>query len=239
MAGAPMSTVAAPNCEKSAAKFVAAPPNFDGLARLYRWMEWLSFGPFLWWCRCAFLGEMRDRCRALIFGDGDGRFTARLLRENPGVDIEAVDASAAMLAALLRRVGSDAARVQTSCLDARDWQPASVSHDLIVTHFFLDCLTSREVQSLAVRVRDSADPCALWVVSEFAVPASHFGRWIALPVVSTLYCAFGVLTGLRQRQLPDHRDALRSAGFNLLREKRWLGGLLVSELWSAESFPGQ
>lgn len=207
--------------------------NFDRLAAVYRWMEWLSFGPVLWWCRCAFLGEMRDRRRALIFGDGDGRFTARLLGENPGMQIETIDASPAMLAALLRRARANAVRVQTACLDARDWQPGSAFHDLIVTHFFLDCLSSREVQSLAVRVRESAQPHAIWVVSEFVVSESRFGRWIAQPVVSTLYRAFGVLTGLRQRRLPGHREAMRAAGFHLLREKRWLAGLLVSELWSA------
>jgi Methyltransferase domain len=216
-----------------AAESVAAPPNFDSLARLYRWMEWLSFGPLLWWCRNAFLSEMRDRHRALIFGDGDGRFTARLLRENPRVHIEAIDASPAMLAALLRRAGNHASRVRATCLDARTWQPTHLSHDLIVTHFFLDCLSSSEVQSLATRIRDSADPHALWVVSEFAIPASCFGRWVARPIVSALYWAFGVLTGLRQRRLPNHREALRAGGFSLHREKRWLAGLLVSELWTA------
>jgi ubiquinone/menaquinone biosynthesis C-methylase UbiE len=230
-----MSTTLVPDGLERCAGSCDAPPNFDRMARIYRWMEWLSFGPILWWCRCAFLGEMRGCRRALIFGDGDGRFTARLLRENPDVDIEAIDASPAMLEALVRRAGLHAPRVRTACQDARNWQPGTASHDLIVTHFFLDCLTSGEVQSLAVRVRASAAPDARWVISEFAVPASsRFGRWVARPVVSLLYWAFGVLTGLRQRRLPDHREALRAAGFRLLREKRWLCGLLVSQLWAPE-----
>lgn len=206
-------------------------PNFDRLAPLYRWMEWLSFGPFLWWCRCAFLGEMKGCRRALVFGDGDGRFTARLLRENAGVKVEAIDASPAMLDALLRRAGCHAVRVRTASMDAREWQPATAC-DLIVTHFFLDCLSSGEVQSLVARVRTAAEPGALWIVSEFATPESPFGRWIARPIVSGLYRAFGILTGLRQRRLPDHRAGLRAAGFTLLREKRWLAGLLVSEVWT-------
>src|ERR1700738_3284338 len=86
-------------------------PNFDRLAGAYRWMEAFSFGPWLWRCRCAFLGEMRTARRALVLGDADGRFTSRVLGENPVVRIDAVDISPAMLGALLRRAGQHADRV--------------------------------------------------------------------------------------------------------------------------------
>lgn len=211
-----------------------AAPNFNRLARLYRWMEVASFGPWLWWCRCAYLGSLADCRRALVLGDGDGRFTARLLRVHPEIHVDAVDASSAMLASLLHRAGPHAARVRTWRTDARNFQPPDPPYDLIVTHFFLDCLTTAEVQSLAVTLRTVASPAALWVVSEFAVPASRFGRLVARPLVGLLYRAFGVLTGLRLRALPDYRAALLQTGFAIRGQRKWLGGLLVSELWSAE-----
>lgn len=207
-------------------------PNFDRLARIYRWMEWASFGPFLWWCRCAFLGEMRTRGHALVMGDGDGRFTARLLEENRSIRIDAVDASATMLRALERRAGRHAVRVRTVCGDARELAPAA-QYDLIVTHFFLDCLTTEEVASLAERVRGWFSEDAIWVVSEFSIPEGRLGGAIARAVVGGLYWAFGWLTGLRQRRLPDHASALRAAGFELGTRRTWLGGLLGSELWRA------
>ena len=162
---------------------MSAPPNFNRLARIYRWMELASFGPWLWWCRCTFLDSLPGCRRALVIGDGDGRFTARLLRANPAVQIDAVDASTAMLASLLRRAGSDTYRVRTYCADARQWQP----------------------------------------------------------LVWCLYWAFGHLTGLTLRELPDHRTALRQSGFALQKHRTRLGGLLVSELWSvnAASTPAQ
>lgn len=207
-------------------------PNFDGLARLYRWMEYATFGPWLWRCRCFFLPALRGRRRALVLGDGDGRFTARLLAANSSIGVEAVDASASMLGALLRRAGRHGARVSTHCADVRCWQSDSPPYDLIVTHFFLDCLTTQEVRNLAERLRGSIEPSALWVVSEFAAPQNRFGRIVARPVISLLYAAFGLLTGLKVRTLPDHSAALRDAGFTLEQRRRWLGGLLVSELWS-------
>lgn len=147
-----------------------APANFDRLAGIYRWMEWASFGPWLGRCRRAFLPEMATARRALVLGDGDGRFTAALLAANPAVVVDAVDASPAMLHALEQRSGSHAARLRTLVADARRWTPQAAGYDLVATHFFLDCLTTDEVKALAARIRPELASEAAWVISEFAEP---------------------------------------------------------------------
>jgi SAM-dependent methyltransferase len=226
----------APRCDPGRSHGPAA--NFDRVARAYRWMEWFSFGPLLWQCRCAFLAHMQSARSALILGDGDGRFTARLLSTNNAVRIDAIDASPAMLRALTLRTAANSARLRTFRLDARDlrgWRAAepetAAQYDLIVTHFFLDCLTTEEARALAEEVASSAAPGAVWVVSEFAVPQGWFGRLVAQPAIALLYAVFGLLTGLSVRRLPDHAEALRSAGFVPICKKPRLCGLLVSELW--------
>lgn len=216
---------------------MSTPPNFNGLARAYRWMEWLSFGPCLWRCRCAFLDNMTSSRAALVLGDGDGRFTARLLEENQTILIDAVDASPSMLARLIQNAGRNSARVRIHPADARSWEPTDADFDLIVSHFFLDCLTTDEVAALATKLRPCVTDHAQWVVSEFAIPDRGFVRLAALLVVASLYLAFGLLTGLKVRRLPSHRDALKQAGFFLASEHQWLGGLLVSELWTANQGP--
>lgn len=212
---------------------MSAPPNFDRLARAYRWMEAATFGPLLMQTRCAFLDAMAGRRRALILGDGDGRFTARLLAVNDAVEVDAVDASAAMLAELKRNAGAHAGRVRTHAADARLWQPPRTDYDLVVTHFFLDCMTDAETAALAARLRGACTPDALWIVSEFAIPHGAFGALVARPLVALLYAAFGVMTGLDTRRLPDHRAALENAGFTLVKTATLLHGLLRSELWRA------
>jgi hypothetical protein len=242
---------------------MSLPPNFNRLAAVYRWMEWASFGPWLGWCRCAFLPQVTASRSAIVLGDGDGRFTARLLAANPLVQIDAIDASSAMLTALVRRAGPHSTRVHTCLADARTWHPtngtgfspyinttkatgalapegfiprdSTPAYDLFVTHFFLDCLTTGEVQSLATNLRRAASPSAIWLVSEFAIPPTLFGRVVARPLVSALYAAFALLTGLAIRTLPDHSSALRQSGFTLHKRRTWLAGLLVSELWSASA----
>ncbi|HUB30597.1 MAG TPA: class I SAM-dependent methyltransferase [Terracidiphilus sp.] len=206
--------------------------NFDGLAGVYRWMERLTFGRALERCRCAFVDEMLGARSALVIGDGDGRFAARLLEKNPHVVVDAIDASGAMLDALVRSAGAHAGRVRTEVADARTWA-ARGTYDVIATHFFLDCLTTEEVRELACRLRECAGPSTCWIVSEFAIPEGWFGWMIAKPLVWFLYLAFKVLTGVHPWQLPDHRLALRDAGFVLARERQWRRGLLVSERWVA------
>jgi hypothetical protein len=196
-------------------------------------MEFVSFGPWLMLCRCAFLNECCAARRALALGDGDGRFTVRLLRKNSTIQIDAVDASSAMLEALVYQAGPDSTRVHAFHADVRRWHPENRTYDLIVSHFFLDCLTLVEVQSLAATLAHAVSPGSLWIVSEFAIPANWFGWLVARPAIWTLYRAFGWLTGLQVRSLPDHSLALRQAGFILQKRRRWLGGLLISELWSA------
>lgn len=207
------------------------PPNLNPLASLYRWMEWFTFGPALDRCRRAFLPQLLASRRALALGDGDGRFTARLLHANRQVRIDVVDASSAMLRLLLRRTGPHAARVRAHCADARLWQPGSETFDLVYAHFFLDFLTPGEVRALARRLRPAVSPSALWVVSEFVIPPTLFGRLVARPVVAALYRAFGLLTGLKVRRLPNHPRALARSGFTLASRRTFLCGLLSSELW--------
>jgi hypothetical protein len=211
--------------------FPSPPANFDRLARVYRWLEWCTFGSILGQCRRAFLVEMKNRRAALVIGDGDGRFTTQLLRQSPLIAVEAVDASDAMLHRLMQRAGLNAGRVHTHLADARQLRLATRKFDLVATHFFLDCLTTVEVESLATRLRQSMTSDAVWAISDFAIPDNWFGRLIARPIVTVLYFAFRFLTGLTIRELPLHREALQRAGFILTRQRKRVFCLLVSELW--------
>jgi ubiquinone/menaquinone biosynthesis C-methylase UbiE len=211
---------------------VKAAPDFDRLAKPYRWLEYLTFGPFLQRARTYFLPSFSNCRSALVLGDGDGRFAARLLQSNPRIRVHAVDVSPRMLDALLRSAGTNANRITTEVADLRTWQPqSSERYDLIATHFSLDCLTTSEVGALARGLRTVATHDAVWAISDFHVPRNRFGRWLAAPLIASLYRAFRVLAGLRVMTLPDHAQALTHCGWKLDAERLHLGGLLISQLW--------
>ena len=205
--------------------------NFDRIAKAYRWMEYASLGPVLERVRWWFLdkGRLSGCRRALVLGDGDGRFTARLLATNEQVRVTAVDLSGEMLSLLRRRCAGSAGRLSTVRMDARNYTPESPL-DLIVTHFFLDCLTNDEVRGVVQRVRLAAGPGAFWLVSEFRIPAGVL-RMPSRLFLRGLYGAFRVLTGLRVTRLPEYGRALRECGFVMRQTEFFLGGLLVTELW--------
>ena len=90
-------------------------PNFDRVARVYRWAEYLSLGPLLQRTRTHFLPQLATSKRAFVLGDGDGRFLCKLLAQNKDLYATTVDSSAQMLALLRARCGSAREIGRASC----------------------------------------------------------------------------------------------------------------------------
>lgn len=188
--------------------------------------------------RCRLYHLRNSACahwtRALVLGDGDGRFLARLLAVCPAITAGAVDASPAMLRLLRARVARQGAehRLTTVCADVRTFTPSQYGYDLVATHFFLDCLTEAETESLITRLRPFLAPGARWVVSEFQVPSgSPLRAAFARALIAGLYAAFRLLTGLQTRRIPPWRTLLLRSGFVPEASQSFLGGLLVTEIW--------
>ncbi len=207
--------------------------NFDRIAKPYRWLEFLTFGNTLEKTRLHYLADLRHSRKALILGDGDGRFTAALLTTNPHINVLAIDASATMLQLLRHRceaaIPNAAHRLRTEQTDARTLQLAE-NYDLIVTHFFLDCLTQPELDALVSRIAKHMQPGALWLVSDFRIPA-NLAKLPAKLLIRALYLGFRLLANLRTTHLPDHATPLRQSGLTRIAVNHRLVGILTTELW--------
>jgi SAM-dependent methyltransferase len=208
--------------------------NFDRVAGIYRWAEYLALGRILESVRTHWLASLRDCRQALVLGDGDGRFLAALLAQEPQLHATAVDTSAQMLALLTARCRHAAAdanqRLTTLHASALTVTPPPGT-DLIVTHFFLDCLLQSELDELAARLHDATAPGTLWLVSDFALPQRPWLRLGAALYIRALYLAFRILTGLRVQQLPQINLSLPQHGFERIARHERLGGMLFTELW--------
>ena len=207
-------------------------PQFDRVARIYRWAEYLTLGPLLRRMREQFLPALGDSTDVLALGDGDGRFTAALLRRVPDCRVHAVDSSAAMLRLLESRCERDGTMTRLALQQASVLEiQASPTCDLIATHFLLDCLSQGDVEELSRRLAGQVAPRCRWVLSEFGVPTGHFLGRVGAAYIQCLYLAFRLLTGLRVQQLPNPQRALQLAGFVRLARVERLRGLLYAELW--------
>lgn len=210
--------------------------NFDRIARSYALLEKLTFGNALANCRFRFFDQIQSARKALVIGDGDGRFVAAMLAQNQHLSVDSVDISAEMLR--LQSLRSDQSqRLTLHQADARCFTPPSEGYDLIVTHFFLDCLTQPELDCLVKRLNAHTICNARWLLSEFAIPQRGVARLIGRVLVPALYLVFRILTGLRVAQIPDHAPAFQAAGFLRLESHAALGGILRSELW--QRAPGE
>jgi ubiquinone/menaquinone biosynthesis C-methylase UbiE len=205
--------------------------NFDRIARPYRALEYLTLGKKLEQTRFHFLPQLASARNALVLGDGDGRFLAKLLAENRTIEATAVDGSATMLALLRRRCSAFTRRLKTIQTDALVFKPEpGVSYDLVVSHFFLDCFTAEELDRLLQNLLPALKDGTQWLISDFQIPQSKL-HLPALVLVRSLYLAFRLLTGLRVTKLPDYAACLLRAGFECKDRKMFFSGILSTELW--------
>jgi ubiquinone/menaquinone biosynthesis C-methylase UbiE len=206
--------------------------NCDRIARWYRWLEYAAFGKRLELCRNQYRHLVAGARRVLMLGEGDGRFLKAFTAINACSDIDYVDASGAMLA-IARSRFSHAEKawgrtVRFFRLDVRQQALPDTSYDLIVTHFFLDCLSSQEVRQIISRVASSAAPHARWLISEFRQPNHGTWKYATICVLHVLYAFFRWTGGLETQTLPCYRTALTSSGFVLEREKIFLLSLDIA-----------
>jgi ubiquinone/menaquinone biosynthesis C-methylase UbiE len=201
--------------------------NADRIARLYRWIEYATFGNTLQQRRTAFLTEVADARRVLVLGDGDGRFLEKLVKQNSRAHVDYVDLSGRMLDLARARAGTG--RISYHQADALEIALPERGYDLIVTHFFLDCFDEAGAARLVERVSRAVCPHSRWLISEF-----RESSWWAAVWLRVMYAFFGIATGLDTRRLIYHPPLLARHGFRMMRTESAWRGLVTSELWALE-----
>ncbi|MGI8431706.1 MAG: class I SAM-dependent methyltransferase [Chthoniobacterales bacterium] len=203
--------------------------SFDRVAPFYRRLETLVFGRQLQEARVAFLRELKTPRRALVVGEGNGRFLAELRRAQPELPIECLDASARMLALARARVGDSFVQYLHADLRAAAFPPAR--YDLVVTHFFLDCFTEKSLQEVVEKLSASATADATWLIADFHEPPRGWRRACGRILMATMYRFFRVVAGIEASRLVDYTPFLRKVGFRLTSEAVFAHGLLRSQSW--------
>jgi ubiquinone/menaquinone biosynthesis C-methylase UbiE len=176
------------------------------------------------------LPHVRECRRALVLGDGNGRFLAELLASNPRVEVDAIDVSPVMTEIARRRIGNSP-RVQFHIDDARQLVFPLAKYDLVVTNFFLDCFDQPDLESLLPRLADALTPNGNWIIGDFRMPNNSWARLPARFALATMYAAFGIATRLPARRLADPDSGLLKCGLKLGAEQTRLNGFLTARLW--------
>lgn len=208
--------------------------SFDTLAPYYPALEWVCAGTLMQRSRVAFVAEAVGCRRALVLGEGPGRFLPALLVADAGVAVTCVEMSDRMIELARDRLARhrlDQRRVEFVQADALDWSPSPGAFDLVVTHYFLDCFLPEQLRVLVRRLALGAAATARWLVADFRLPESGWRRWRARSIVGLLYGFFHVTAGVAATNLTPPDDHLRAAGFRLARRRAWSHGLIHSDVW--------
>lgn len=208
--------------------------SFDRLAPYYRPMEAVAAGRIMQRCRTSFLAETIGRRRALLVGEGPGRFLIELLRATPRMEVTVLEQSPQMIRqakSRLRKKGLDASRVEFQTVDALTWNPPVQGFDLIATHFFLDCFGPEELADLIGKLGQSATEDARWLLGDFCIPKRGWRRFRARVIHAAMYAFFRVATGLSAKRLTPPDRFMQRAGFQRMERRLFSLGLLHSDLW--------
>jgi ubiquinone/menaquinone biosynthesis C-methylase UbiE len=203
---------------------------------MYVGMERCFAGPLMQRCRIAHLDAVRGAESILLVGEGPGRFLRAVLKTNSVAQCHYVDGSGSMLHEARRVVErmNAPARVVMEQRDLMQWTPEKESADVLTTHFFLDCFTDIQLEALIPRLAQTLKPAGAWIVSDFKVPSGAF-RLPAKVLLKLLYAFFRRATGIAADRLIDPEPYLRREGFILEKQRRFLGGVLQSDLWRRAS----
>lgn len=206
--------------------------RFDVLAPHYDWMEAVLAGRKLERCREALIGYLPEVRNVLLVGEGHGKFLAEILRRNPEAEITCVDASARMLEVSrgrLERMGLPHERVRFVCADVREAElPVS---ELVVTNFFLDCLTEEQLEAVTRRLSDCLRPGGRWLVADFQIPPTGWKRVRAQWIHWLMYRFFRAVTRLPASGMHQPAPYLQRSGLMCEERREFDWGLLYSELW--------
>lgn len=202
--------------------------NFDRVAPFYAKLERLTVGGLQQRARVHLLSEASTARRALLVGEGDGRFLSAALTACPQAHFTVLDASARMLDLARRAAAANNDRVEFIHATLPDWQPAAAdAYDLLVTNFFFDCFTPAELAPVVAALSRAAASECTWLVAEFA-PARN---WRTRTLLALAYAFFRQTAGVRARAVPEHSGLMKTHGFRLLREESMSRGLITTQLW--------
>lgn len=210
--------------------------SFDCLARHYRWMETLLAGEKLQQCRLAFIDEVAEARNVLICGEGRGRFLQAYIARNPSAKVVSLDASARMLELSATTLTPDqCSRVEFIHQDLLQWNPPEQRFDLIVTHFFLDCFPSNQLEVVIKKLSSCSTPNALWAFSDFHIPSTRLAGARARAIQWAMYRFFRLITKIPAKSLVSPEPFLRAHGFRPLKQRVGEWGLLRTDLWQRKS----
>ncbi|MGY8693147.1 MAG: class I SAM-dependent methyltransferase [Verrucomicrobiia bacterium] len=207
--------------------------SFDNMAGSYARLESLTFGKSLQHARGHALSafDAKQPQKALLLGDGDGRFACRALQDNPLLQIDSIDISASMIHCAKTRIGTLdpelLRRYNPINANALNYEYPLSKYDVVVTQFFLDCFRSDQANQLIAKLETTIKLNGEFAYADFSIPKKRTSKFAGRFLVAILYHCFRLTTDIRANRLPtlEWPESLE-----LETKAEFLKGLLTCEI---------
>lgn len=206
--------------------------SFDNLARPYALLERLLFGRKLERARDSFLETLQTRKpkKALILGEGDGRFTRKALQMNPKLSVDSIEQSFKMRRIAKSRIeeleDSGMNRYRQLAVDALQYSFPPIEYDFVIAQFFLDCFSSNNANRLIANIEGTLKIEGKLLYLDFSIPYRRPANRLGQGFIIFLYLSFRATTDIEAKRLPR---LSWPKSMELHSEQRLMKGLLTCQ----------
>ena len=178
--------------------------NFNTIAPVYDFLAKMVFGRSLERAQAAFLSDLETKVKAkakvLIVGGGTGK-VLELLPEGLDLQIDYVEMSKGMLERAKGRV-SKGNHVQLICEDVRK---VKGQYDFVITNFFLDCFSSKDLGTILSHLKGLLDSGGKLFVTDF-YPTNV---WHQKLLIQSMHVFFKIASRLKANELINIHERIK------------------------------
>lgn len=198
--------------------------NFNFIAPLYDRLAGLVFGGSLRQAQSVYLSQIDTRAKVLILGGGTGWLLEILLAQQPGVEVDYIEASEEMLKSAMKRMADQPG---VNFIHGTEVDVASDGYGCIVTPFLLDVFEASRLNEVISGLKNALSPEGMWICTDFRNTGIWWHRWL----LWLMHRFFKLVSSLESSRLNDIDAALRSAGLEKQSEALFKRGLIFSAVY--------
>jgi ubiquinone/menaquinone biosynthesis C-methylase UbiE len=199
--------------------------TFNRIAGFYDLMVKIVFGASMRKAQIHFLNKIPPDGNVLILGGGTGWIVGEILRTNPDVTIDYVEASDRMLMIAKRKLTQSFGKVRFIHGTERSIPPEN-EYDVVITNFYLDLFTDESLSRVIATVERNIKNRALWIATDFL--ATNFWHRCMLWI---MYRFFVITCRIEASRLPHWQTILHKMGLREVGNRKFYGGFICSILY--------
>lgn len=199
--------------------------SFDRITPYYDFLARIVFGKSVVEAQEFFLSEIKEGDRVLILGGGTGWILESIFKATKPGEIWYIDSSQKMIEKSKSRK-IDPSKVHFIHGTEKEI-PMDMMFDVVITNFFLDVFSPKELPRVIKYVAAKMKPQGVWLCTDFV----DTKKWKHKLLVSSMYSFFNVVANLKNNALPDWEGNLVAEGMIQHDEKSFWKGFIKSKIF--------